>query len=288
MMYCSNIILTHTPYLRVATNNINLFARIYHVTRRTPTTTKVPLHRFRYQWPSTNASHAGSPKSCRVIQTVVEKEILGNDDHDNHDIGSVFSWVSCWRISICMVYLMCISSIFLCVVVFLQVTDIWAMVTRYLSWEWSYFHTVPNTAKRGQRRSWHKDFQPIAHKIFCKSVSLHNFVSVNIVLIPKPCYLPGWNTSTCTYQSAMWLHPWSATTVSSHRYTFRSVLRRRKECRDTSQQQVTSLYIYDFEIIPTAGTFWVIMFPLVFLLFWNHNMVYMPCFWLIVMAQHMP
>ena len=287
-MYSSNIILTHTLYILVATNNINLFARIYHVTRRTPTNRKAPLHRFRYQWPSTNASHAGSPKSCRVIQTVVEKEILGNDaSRQSWHRFCVNGWTLMTNFNMHGIYLMCISSICLCVVVFLQVTDIWAMVTWYLSCKW-YFHTVPNTAKgangdrdiRTSNQSHTKYYVRVYHYIFffCKHWSF--FQSHVISLIT--------NTSTFSYQSAMLLHPWSATTVSSHRYTFRSVLRRRKECRDTSQQQVTSLYVYDFEIIPTAGTFWVRMFPLVFLLFWNHNMVYMPCFWLIVMAQHMP
>lgn len=173
-MYSSNIILTHTLYILVATNNINLFARIYHVTRRTPTNRKAPLHRFRYQWPSTNASHAGSPKSCRVIQTVVEKEILGNDaSRQSWHRFCVNGWTLMTNFNMHGIYLMCISSICLCVVVFLQVTDIWAMVTWYLSCKW-YFHTVPNTAKgangdrdiRTSNQSHTKYYVRVYHYIF--------------------------------------------------------------------------------------------------------------------------
>ena len=189
------------------------------------------------------------------------------------------------------IYLMCISSIFLCVVVFLQVTDIWAMVTCYLSWEWS---VVPSYStkycKRGQQRSWHKDFQPIALKVLCTSVSLHNCVSVNIVLIPKPCLSP-WLEHLNLFLS---IPPCCCIHGAQQGCLLIDTL---SEVCDEGARNVETppnnkSHPFTFMILrskSTAGTFLGEDVSIGFSSYFETIiMVYMPCFWVIVMAQHMP
>ena len=192
-MYCSNIILTHTIYIRVATNNINLFARIYHVTRRTATIARylcIGSDTNGLQQTQAMQGHLRAAGSSKLwLKRKFWEMMITNHDIDSVWMGFLILMANFNMHGIC---LMCISSILMCCgfptshrhLSHGNMVLILGMVVPSYSTKY---------CKRGQRRSWHKDFQPIAHKVLCKSVSLHNFVSVNIVLMPKPqshVYLP--------------------------------------------------------------------------------------------------